>query len=157
MKYNRRTAQSIPFSIRRGPFTNGSRTTDPVSASSLVTRRTVRTSTSRSSATCFFFSPFTVCRVIISSLIAMGMCRRFPRDMMSVWVSCERRDPAAARATNLHQFHMCCVMPGCGAPIPSKHKQQFGALFSGKRSIELTTAVNWRFVAQVFWGHSVTI
>ena len=34
------------------------------------------------------------------------------------------------------------TMPGCRAPIPSKGKQRFGALFSVERSIELTTAVN---------------
>jgi len=91
MKYIRRTAQSIPFSNRRGPFTNGSRTTNPVSASSFVTRRTVRTLTSSSSATSFFFKPFVVCRVTISSLMAMGICRRFPSDMMAVFVGDQLR------------------------------------------------------------------
>ena len=32
---------------------------------------------------------------------------------------------------------------GCRAPIPSKGKQQIGALFCGEQSIELTTAVTW--------------
>ena len=62
-----------------------------------------------------------------------------PRDaemLREVWSGC-RWQPA----TNVeNRFGVWCVMPGCRAPIPSKHKQKIGALFCRKRSIEVKPA-----------------
>ena len=58
--------------------------TDPVSALSFVTHHTVHGLTPSISATSAFFICFWVCRVIISSLIAVGICCLFPSDMIVV-------------------------------------------------------------------------
>ena len=84
MKYFQHTTQSMPFSIRWGPFETGSQTTDPVSALRFVTCCTDHASTSSRSAICTFFIHFLVWRVIISSLIAIGICRLFPNNMVVV-------------------------------------------------------------------------
>ena len=57
--------------------------------------------------------------------------------LREVWSGC-RWQPA----TNFeNRFGVWSVMPGCRAPIPSKHKQKIGALFCRKRSIEMKPAV----------------
>ena len=142
----------MPLSIQRGPLTTGSQTTEPVSASSFVTRRTVRGSTSRRSATCTFFIRFRVCRVIMSSLIATGMCRLFPGDMAVAGMDGGSHVPPLMTGHRPTRPQPDTMSPrGTELQYHQKVNKRIGAVSCGKRSIETQIAVFPFISERVLW------
>jgi hypothetical protein len=116
--------QSIPFNIRRGRFETGSQTKRPG----------------------HHIEPCDTSYCLWGNVVwgnveqVSNPCRLFPRGMIVVRMSSEGLAAAPSWRATLSRCHMRYVTPGCRAPIPSKGKQQVGAVFCRIRSIETQTA-----------------